>query len=656
MEPNEKSRFRQLSGYQLKVWNAFLFLLPLTGICYILSLYNFFNIMIYREQYFGLFLAFVLFTVYLGVPATKNKKNKYKVPWYDGIAAVLGLVTGGYIAIYYPVILTSFGIVSTERLILSAVAVILILEALRRIFGWVLTGIVMFVIAYGFTAPYFPGALKGESTSSGQLLNYLYLDANSLLYMLNIASTMALAFIFLGHVLIQFKGGDMFNDLAISLFGRFRGGPAKISVVGSSFVGSMTGGPVSNVLLTGNMTIPLMKRSGYSKSESGAIESVASTGGLIIPPVMGIAAFLIAENLGISYMEVAIAAIVPAVLYYTCLFTQVDLRAGKRGLAALPKNATPQLGKVLKTAWILLPIFAVLITLLFIWRFPPSTGAIYTAILAFVLFTLQKQGREHFFSKVKGSFIDTGKTLLEIGIVLAAAGLIVGVVGVTGLGFNLAQSLTQVGEHGLFILLIASAAISIVLGMGMPAVAAYSMVAVLIAPSLIELGVPPIAAHMFVFYYSILSSFTPPIAVACFAASSIAKENPHKIGFDAVKLGIVAYIVPFLFVYSPSLLLGSEAAQSIPFITVSVLSVVFGCILLSTGIVGYLFDHLHIWKRTLVIVLAVCLFFPVDETAAFTQIVNVMGGLLGIAFLFVEWVKRKNNNVIIQEKNVEKSN
>lgn len=474
--------------------------------------------------------------------------------------------------------------------------------------------------------------------------------------MLNIASSMALAFIFLGQALIHFKGGDMFNDFAISLFGRFRGGPAKISVVGSSFVGSITGGPVSNVLLTGNMTIPLMKRSGYSKSEAGAIESVASTGGLILPPVMGIAAFLIAENLGISYMEVALAALIPAILYYICLFMQVDLRAGKRGLAPLPQQAIPQFSKVLKTGWILIPVFTMLIALLFVWRYPPSTSAIYTVLFTFVIFLFQKQGRRQYFLKIRDTFIETGKTSLEIGIVLAAAGLIVGVVGVTGLGFNLVQSLTQVGgEQGLFILLIVSAVVSIVLGMGMPAVAAYSMVAVLIAPSLIELGVQPVAAHMFVFYYSILSSFTPPIAVACFAASSIARENPHKIGLEAMKFGAIAYIVPFLFVYSPSLLLGSDGGQNLVFTVATIVTVIFGCILLSIGVIGYLFDHLITMKRSLILASSVLLFLPIYETIYVTQVINVIGALLGGVIILLEWKRKRSKHFGLSETNIENS-
>ena len=651
MEQKNNSRFRSLSGYQLTIWNLFLFLIPATGIAYILSLYNLFNIMIYREQYFGVFLALVLVSVFLGVPATKSGKYSTKIPWYDAILALASLTVGMYVAIFYPEILVSFGIISTERLVLSVLAIALILESLRRLFGWVLTGIVMFVIAYGFTTPYFPGALKGQATAPDQLVNYLFLDANSLLYMLNIASTMALAFIFLGQVLIHFKGGDMFNDIAISLFGKFRGGPAKISVIGSSFVGSITGGPVSNVLLTGNMTIPLMKRTGYSKAEAGAIESVGSTGGIILPPVMGIAAFLIAENLGVSYTAVAVAAIVPAILYYLCLFVQVDLKAGRKGMSSLPKEAIPKFSTVLKKGWILVPVFVFLIVLLFVWNYPPATSGIYTALIGALIFLTQKQGRHKFLTKLKNIFMETGKTTLEIGVVLSAAGLIVGVVGVTGLGFNLVQSLTQVGDYGLIFLLIASAVISVVLGMGMPAVAAYSMVAVLITPSLIELGVPALAAHMFVFYYSILSSFTPPIAVACFAASSIAGENPNKIAFESVKLGAMAYIVPFLFVYSPSLLLGSGEGTLFNTIA-SISTVTFGCIILAVGVVGYLFNNLNALKRSTFIIISILLFVPIMEVASIIFVINIIGIVLGVLFISKEFKDSRTNKAYVEAEQV----
>ncbi|AXF57047.1 TRAP transporter permease [Salicibibacter kimchii] len=649
----ESSRFRNLSGIQLRIWRSLLFLIPSLGIVYILSLYNIASISFFPEQYFAVFLALILTIVFMGVPASRSgqRVHQNKVPWYDLILASLGLFVGLYVAILYPQILTSFGIVSLERLAISVTAIILILEALRRCFGWILTTIVLAVISYGYAAPYFPGPLEGQSIPFDQLVNYLYLDTNSLFSMLSIAATIALGFIFFGQILIHFKGGDMFQDIATSLLGRFRGGSAKVSVIGSSFVGSLTGGPVSNVLLTGNVTIPLMQRTGYSKSESGAIESVASTGGVILPPVMGVAAFLMAENLGVSYAEVAIAAIVPAVLYYVSFFAQVDLTAAKRGLSGIPKAGIPKLRNVLKTAWILVPIFSVLIILLFVYRYPPANSAVYTAVFALLIFLLQRQGRKKYFKKIKDIFIDTGKTSVDIGIVLSAAGLIVGIVGVTGLGFNLTQTLSQLGEYGLFILLIASAIVAIILGMGMPAIAAYSMVAVLIAPSLIELGVNPIAAHMFVFYFSILSSFTPPIAVACFTASTIAKEDPLKISWDALKYGSVAFVIPFIFVYSPSLLLGSESGQGLLSTGATIFTTVLGSILIAVSVVGYLFHHLSISERLIGALMALLLFTPLYETVLVTQIINLLGIILSCAFLLYKWSQSQKRRIPISAGN-----
>ncbi|CAM3880231.1 TRAP transporter permease [Alkalicoccus chagannorensis] len=637
----EKKRYRLFETPVLRIiQTATLILIPLSGIMYVLNIHQRLGFTLFSEQYFGLFFALILFGVFLTIPASK-KAATHIVPWYDWILALAGLTAGGYVFIYYPDIMLMIGQVTTERFLISMLAVLLVLEAIRRMLGLVLLGIVVTFISYGFLAPFMPGVLRGSGTAPDQLFNYLYLDPSAMMSMLNLAATIGLVFILFGQILIFMRGGDILNDIALFAFGRYRGGPAKGSVLGSTFIGSVTGNPVSNVLLTGNVTIPLMKRNGFSSNQAGAIESVASTGGQLIPPVMGIAAFIIAETLGVPYMEVAIAAIIPALLYYMCLFMQVDFIAARQGAHGLKPHMLPPFKGIMKVSWLVLPAFGSLIYFLFIVGYTPSLSGMYASVIALLtLGLLQKHVRRKFFTRVYEILTGTGKLMLEITVVLAAAGIVMGVTGITGLGFNIGMVLQGVADYGLLTLLIISALVCIVLGMGMPSVAAYAVVAVLVAPTLIELGVTPIAAHLFVFYFAIVSNFTPPIAVACFAAAPIAKASPHKIGFKAMQLGLVAYIVPFLFVYAPELLISVDGTQNWGATGLSLATAVFACYLLAAAIEKYLFHHLTTTKRMVLILCAAGLFFPVTMWE-FSWIVNLTAAIGAIILMVAEW---KSNN------------
>jgi len=637
MEETEFQIYRKFQNRYLQTFiNIVLALIPIIGVLFLLGIHQRLGLSLYAEQYIGLFLGLILFCIFLTVPATKRSPRK-KAAWYDWILALLGLNTGLYIAIYYPKVVLTMGTITTNRLILSVIAIVLILEAIRRVLGKGLLIVVLVFLFYGYFAPYFPGILKGSHTPADQLFNYMYLDASSLLSLLKIAATTALSFILFGQILLKFGGGDILNDIAISAFGRFRGGPAKGSIVGSSLVGTITGGPVANVILTGNVTIPLMKRTGYSAAEAGAIESVASTGGSIMPPIMGVAAFIIAETLGIPYGEVALAALVPALLYYFCLFFQVDFMAGRKGIARLSKEEIPVFGQVIKKGWMIIPTIGSLIYFLFFKGYSPEMSGLYASVIAIVFLSFQKPIRQKLSRLFAATFRDTGKTMLDIGIVLSAAGLIVGITGITGLGFNLGLILTEFANYGLFILLLLSAIVAIILGMGMPSVAAYALVAVLVAPTLVELGIDPLAAHLFVFYFSIISNFTPPVAMACFAASPIAKEHPNKIGFVAMRLGVVAYIIPFLFVYAPELLIRTKNPAPWWESAISVFTALLACYLLAMAFEGYLFRKLNLMKRIVVTIMAVCLFIPYSVWQ-YSWLVNLLAVILSGAFIAGEWL------------------
>ncbi|MEK3936634.1 TRAP transporter fused permease subunit [Sporosarcina sp. FSL W7-1349] len=636
VEEIEFQKYRKFEGSFLKtLLSTNLALIPIVGILYILGIHQKLGLSIYTEQYIGIFLGLVLCAVYLSVPATK-RASKTKIPWYDWILAALGLNAGLYILFFYPTIVMGMGTVTTNRFILSVMAVLLIMEAIRRLLGKGLLIVVLVFLFYGYFAPYFPGIFKGSSTPVDQLFNYMYLDSNSLLNLLAIAATIALSFIFFGQILLYFGGADILNNFAISAFGRFRGGPAKGSILGSSLVGTITGGPVANVILTGSVTIPLMKKSGYSSEEAGAVESVASTGGQIMPPVMGVAAFIIAETLGVPYADVALAALIPALFFYLCLFFQVDFIAGKKGIKRMEKKDIPLMVNVLKKGWMVIPTLASLIYLLFFLGYSPQISGLYASVVGIVFLSFQKEIRKKMIKLFPVIFIDTGKVMLEIGIVLSAAGLIVGITGITGLGFNLGLILTSLAEYGLFFLLVASAIVSIILGMGMPSVAAYALVAVLVAPTLVELGIDPLAAHLFVFYFAILSNFTPPVAMACFTAAPIAKADPTKIGFQAMRLGVIGYIVPFLFVYAPELLLRyNNPAPWLETIT-TIGTALIACYLLAMAFEGYLFQALTPIKRVIIFILAGCLFVPISVWE-YSWILNSVAFVSSIIFIVKEW-------------------
>jgi len=602
---------------------------------YILSLPVYFRVEVFAEQYIGLFFALILGCLYIGVPAGPGAPRD-RVPWYDWVLAVAGMIVGLYLTLYFPKIVNTIGYVTPQRVILGSLMVILVLEALRRLSGWALVVVVLVFLGYAFVAPYMPGPLRGLASNFSDLANYLYLDPASTLRMIEIGGTIALAFILYGQILLAFGGGELLNDISLSLFGRLRGGPAKAAVVGSSLVGTVTGGPVTNVMLTGTVTIPLMIRTGYTPVMAGAVEAVASSGGQIMPPVMGIAAFLIADYLGVPYVQVAIAAFVPALLYYICLFSQVDLMAARDGMRGLPASEIPSLRHMIKNGWVILPVLGVLIYTIVILRLDPATAGVMSALMAVPVLLVRRQVRDRVFSRFLGALMETGRSMIEIAIVLAAAGIIVAVTNATGLGFNMALALTKLGGHSLALLLVVSAIVCVILGMGMPSVAAYTLVAVLVGPAIIQMGVVPLAAHLFIFYFAIVSNFTPPVALACFAAAPIAKASPHRIGYTAMRLGIVAYVVPFLFVYSPTLILKGETLH----IVVSAATAVLGTWLLATALVGYMFRSVGTVQRIVLTVAALALLLPTDNQVGIASIVNIVGFVVAAAIVLANWRSR----------------
>ena len=511
-------------------------------------------------------LGLGLAITFLQIPA-RGRGRRGAVPWYDTICAILSLAVCAYLTVRFPALTSQFTKLRGESYVLGLVLIPLIVEALRRSAGIGLVVILLAFVLYGLFGDMVPGSLQGRAQPFNHLLAYLAVDPNAIFGLpLDIIVTVVLLFMLIGQLLLVSGGSEWFTDLAISLMGRTRGGSAKIAVVASAFFGTISGSAVSNVASTGVLTIPLMKRSGYSPASAGAFEAVASTGGQIMPPIMGAAAFLMAELLQVAYAEVMLAALLPALLYYVAVFIQADVEAARKNIAGVEMESVPRTRTVLLQGWHFFLPFIVLIYALFGLGKTPATAALWAAIaiaLAGSLFSYK--GQRLNWKGFLHCLASTGSTSADIIVIGAMAGIIIGVIQVSGLGFGLTFVLVQLGESNLIALLVLTAVVSIVLGMGMPTTAVYLLVATLAAPPLIQLGVTPMAAHMFVMYFGVLSMITPPVAIAAFTAANIAGARPMHTAVVACKYGWPAFIMPFLFVLSPSMLLqGSvlEVAQA----------------------------------------------------------------------------------------------
>jgi TRAP transporter 4TM/12TM fusion protein len=443
-----------------------------------------------------------------------------------------------------------------EKWVPGVVALLLMLEALRRSCGNAIAILVGVIAAYGFLGHLLPGPAEAAFTRPTRLVLYLYADSNGVPgLVLNVAASVVLGFIVFGAALRALGGAEVFTDGALRMMGRYRGGPAKVAILSSGLFGTVSGSTVANVMSSGVVTIPLMKRSGFPARYAAGIEAVASNGGQIAPPVMGATAFLIAEFLQVSYIEVVKAAIVPALIYYLVLFLQVDAYAQRHGLRGLRRDELPRLGATLRRGWVFLLPIALLVWLLFWQNWPPGRAALAAALacLPAGLYCTRILPGWRFW---RDFLSDAGRTLVPILLISAAAGIVVGVVNITGIGFTLTMQLGQIGAlYGMLPLLLVSAVAAIVLGMGMPTAAVYVVLSVLLAPALVRAGVEPMAAHLFILYFGLLSMITPPVAIATYAAASLARADFWQAGTTGLRLAVAAYLLPFAFCINPSLLL-----------------------------------------------------------------------------------------------------
>ena len=607
-------------------------LLTMTAVLWAADLAFYLDLLVFTEQFLAFVLGLTLALVFLSIriDGTRNTET----PWYDYFAALLGLISAGYVALIYPTLADELAYTPLQSVVLSSILLVLIVEAVRRAAGTSLAILIALFIAYGLFGHLLPGQLAGRNMRYERFVTLLVLDPNGVLGTpLKIGATIVAVFVLFGGILSQSGGTEFFTNISSAMMGRYRGGSAKISIVASALFGSVSGSAVSNVATTGIVTIPLMRRAGFPAKAAGGIEAVASTGGQLMPPVMGASAFLMAEFLEISYAEVVYAALVPAFLYFFALLIQADLRAARDNIKGVTGDGTtPSARSILAAGWIYPVPFVVLISALFWLNVSPQKAGLYAIASILFLIFLRRRGNGHSnLKKMLSTIPQTGHSVLDIIVITAAAGMVIGVLNYSGLSFGLTLFLVNISEHSVFLLLAISAIISIILGMGMPTVGVYVLLAALIAPSLIQLGFDKISVHLFILYFGMMSMITPPIAIAAFAAAGLAKADPMATGWEAMKFGWIAYVIPFVFILSPGILLQGDwtaIAYSIP-------GVWFG----SIAAVGYFSGILSPAIRTCFVVLAVGLFWP-SEGGDMGQFLNWAGLLGGMALLF--WLHRKS--------------
>ena len=633
-------RFRVLTGSPASILRALLISLSVLGSIWALEVQNYFEIAFFKQQYLALFLALALGSVFIAVKAYPKQPGD-SVPWYDWLLALGGFAVGLYVTILYPTIAYRLGILSPDRWIFGGLALILILEATRRVAGGTLAWLALGVILYTRFAEWLPGIFYAKSASWARIASYLYLDSNGMLGLpIDVAAGVVVAFILFGQALYAVGGDKFLTDLALIATGRYRGGPAKVSVVSSALFGTVSGSAVANVVVDGAITIPLMKRTGFSSHMAAAIEAVASNGGQITPPVMGAAAFLMAEFLNIPYGQIALAAAIPAALYYLALFTQIDLEAAKHGLLGLPTEQIPKFRNVIRLGWVFLIPLAILIYTLMIENWEPGKSGMFAVILVFAVGAIQKETRPSF-KKIVNAFEETGKILLDIAVITALAGIVIGALHLSGFTFKISLLLVTLSGNNVFLLLLITALGCLFLGLPLPTTVVYITLAVLAAPALVQLGIPPLAAHLFLFYFGMVSLITPPDCLPVYIAASIARADFWQTGWTAMRLGIAAYIVPFIFALHPPLIFMGTAKE----ILIAIFTAVVGVVLLAAGCAGYLFRPLSWTKRGLLWLAALMLLLPAWSDV--WLIADFVGFVLAGAVVAWEWNRRTIMNPVI---------
>jgi TRAP transporter 4TM/12TM fusion protein len=537
-----------------------------------------------ENRYFYLILALMLPVTFLLIPAGRWAPQN-NITWYDGVCAVAVFAVNIFFLINGVRILDLGWEMSApfHVVVASAILWLLVVEATRRAGGTALAVIVIVVSLYPLYAELVPGPIAGFASSFDTTAGYHAMSGESVLGIpLRAFANLVIGFIIFGAALQHTGAGKFFINFAFALLGHVRGGPAKVAIFASGLLGSMSGSVITNVLTTGVMTIPAMRRTGLSRAYAGGVETCASTGGVLMPPVMGAVAFIMAHFLSVPYVDVAIAAAIPSLLYFFGLFVQIDSHSARTGISGLPRDELPSVGQTLREGWHYLIAFALLIFMLLILKREVLAPYYATPALIF-LNQIKKSNRWGWAELLR--FIDSlGKLFSELVSILAGVGLIIGALSVTGLAGTLVNDLLRLAGGSPYILLLMGALTSFILGIGMTVTAAYIFLAILLAPALIQGGLDPMAVHLFILYWGMLSFITPPVALGAFAAATIAKSNPMETGFEAMRLGSIIYFIPFFFVFDPAFILNGTWERSLWVISSALVGIVF----LAGGLQGHL--------------------------------------------------------------------
>ena len=580
------------------------------------------------------FLGLIVIIGFVTYPASKNHVRPNHIPWYDMILMVLGAGSFFYYALNAMKIINMSVRIGTVEVIVGVIGVLIVLELCRRCVGVPILCVVGVLMIYAFINIMSSGGGRTfVQALSRTVYNLFYTTTGVIGTPINVCYKFIVLFIIFGAFLERTGIGDYFVQLANAVVGRFSGGPAKVAVVASALEGMCSGSSVANTVGSGSVTIPMMKKTGYKPEFAAAVEAAASTGGQIMPPIMGAAAFLMAEYIGIPYAEVAVKAILPAILYFTGIFIAVHLEAKKLGLKGIPREELPHIGGLLKQAYLLIPL------ILLVWLVSSNTRTIQTAaalsiVAAIVVGALNPQNRITPM-KVLEALESGARGAITVACACAVAGMIAGCITVTGLASTMINGIVALAGNATILGLVLTMLCCIVLGMGVPTTANYCIMASTCAPILVQLGFPDVAAHFFVFYFGIVADITPPVALAAYAGAAIAKSNPMKTGVTATKLAIAAFIVPYIFAYNPVMLFENvDGWWHVAQISVTAVMGLFG---IAAALNGYLYRHIH-WTLRLVLV-AGGLGMMVPGT-----LTDVVGLALVLAVIFYQRVSARKDS------------
>ncbi|WP_249869675.1 TRAP transporter permease [Oceanobacillus saliphilus] len=583
-------------------------------------------------------IIFLLMMAFLLYPARKKKKEVIKYPKiFDVICIILSLVSFGYFLMNYNVIALRGGFLLNQDYIFGAIGIIMVFEAARRVVGNLAVLALIFLL-YNFFGYLVPGIFGHSGFSINRVIDHMFWGSQGIFGIaIGVSATFVFLFILFGAFLRISGFSQFINDLALTIAGRSPGGPAKVAVLASSLMGMINGSALANVATTGTITIPMMKKNGYKARFAAAVEAVASTGGQFAPPIMGAAGFVMAEYLGVSYTVVMVAAIVPALLYYLTLILVVHFEAKRLGLKGISKENIPNIVNVLKRQGHLSIPLIVLMGLLFM-GYTPLYAAVFS-ILSCVVASWIRPDTRMGLKKILRALEEGAKGAVGVAAACAIIGIIIGTVSLTGLGLSFGYSIMEYTNESILIAAFLVMIMSIILGMGVPGVAAYVIVATVAAPVLVELGVQPLAAHMFVLIYACLSNVTPPVALASFVAAGIANTDQTKVSLTAVKLALTGFILPFFFIFEPALLINMEAPlESVfPVITASI-----GVIAFASGLQGWLITLATPIERILLVIAGVCMIAP-------GLALDLVG--VGIILICIVWQLAKKKKIQREQDN-----